>query len=83
MVPVDHARPDTFEDPAITTPAARRRAYRQSDHVRLYGADVARRLGSSGLVFTADAYAVELGARARARHRLLEADEIYVGRRDG
>jgi SAM-dependent methyltransferase len=82
MVPVDHTRPDTYEDPSITSPAARQRAYRQSDHLRLYGADVARRLGTPGLAFTADAYAVELGPRARVRHRLLEADEIYVGRRD-
>ena len=83
MVPVDHDRPDTYEDPAIATPAARQRAYRQHDHLRLYGADVADRLSLPGLRFTADAYARELGPRLRARHRLLEADEIYVGRAGG
>jgi SAM-dependent methyltransferase len=81
MVPVDHARPDTYEDPAIATPAARERAYRQHDHLRLYGADVAAHLTVPGLAFTTEAYAAELGPRLRERHRLLEDDEIYLGRR--
>jgi hypothetical protein len=34
-------------------------------------------------VFTARAYAVELGPAARERHRLLADDEIYVGVRPG
>jgi len=83
MVPVDLGRADTYEDPGITTPADRERAYRQDDHVRLYGADAAARLSRPGLAFTADRYAVELGAAARERHVLLEDDEIYVARRSG
>ncbi len=70
-----------FEDPSISSPAARERAYRQLDHLRLYGADVAARLSGPGLMFTAEAYATELGPRLVERHRLLEVDEIYVGRR--
>ena len=80
MVPVDHDRPHTYDDPSITAPADRERAYRQHDHLRLYGADVAERLSLPGLRFAAEAYARELGPRLRERHRLLEADEIYVGR---
>jgi SAM-dependent methyltransferase len=83
MVPVDLARARTYEDPGITTPAAREAAYRQHDHLRLYGADVAARLSRPELVFTARAYAVELGPAARERHRLLADDEIYVGVRSG
>ncbi len=83
MVPVDLGRGCTYEDPAITTPAARERAYRQHDHVRLYGADVVARLSRPDLVFTAYSYAVALGAAARERHRLLADDEIYVGVRSG
>jgi SAM-dependent methyltransferase len=81
MVPVDHGRPDTYEDPSLTTPAERERAYRQHDHLRLYGADVAARLSLPGLRFATCAYAAELGPAARARHRLLLEDEIYVGSR--
>jgi SAM-dependent methyltransferase len=81
MVPVDHDRAHTYEDPSIDTPAARERAYRQHDHLRLYGADVAARLSVPGLPFAADAYATELGPGVRARHRLLEVDEVYVGSR--
>lgn len=38
----------TLEDPAITTPADRRRFYEQADHVRLYGCDIVQRLQSAG-----------------------------------
>jgi SAM-dependent methyltransferase len=83
MVPVDLGRERTYEDPAITTPAAREAAYRQHDHLRLYGADVAARLSRLELVFTTCSYAVKLGPSVRSRHRLLYDDEIYVGVRSG
>ena len=35
----------TYEDPSITTPAARARAFGQSDHVRIYGRNVRERVG--------------------------------------
>jgi len=38
MVPIEHGRTTTYEDPSITTPEERERAYWQSDHVRLYAA---------------------------------------------
>ena len=46
MVPVLVEK--TFEDPAITTPAARLEAYGQEDHVRIYGHDFAQRARESG-----------------------------------
>ena len=39
MVPQDLNRDETYEDPAIVDPDARRAAYWQHDHVRLYGRD--------------------------------------------
>jgi SAM-dependent methyltransferase len=46
LVPVAGER--TFEDPAIVEPAARRAAFGQEDHVRVYGRDVADRLTEAG-----------------------------------
>jgi SAM-dependent methyltransferase len=50
MVPVGAER--TFEDPAIVEPAARRAAFGQEDHVRVYGPDVADRLAAAGFLVT-------------------------------
>lgn len=38
----------TYEDPAITTPEGREKAYGQWDHVRYYGRDYVDRLRASG-----------------------------------
>ena len=38
----------TFEDPSIVSPAARKRAFGQFDHVRAYGLDFAERLRHAG-----------------------------------
>lgn len=53
QIPLFHPLKDkTFEDPTITSPKAREKAFGQSDHVRLYGRDYADRLRSVG--FTVD-----------------------------
>ena len=77
LVPVDHDREQTYEDPAIVTPQQRVSAYWQHDHVRLYGRDITARLAAGGFDVEVEAYARDLGAAARERHRLLVGDEIY------
>jgi SAM-dependent methyltransferase len=52
QVPVDHALGETYEDPAVTAPAARRAAFGQEDHVRVYGRDVESRFRSVGVEVT-------------------------------
>ena len=47
-VPTSDGAQTTVEDPSIVEPEARERAYGQSDHVRLYGADVAARVAAAG-----------------------------------
>jgi len=42
------AEGETFEDPAITDPQERERAYGQHDHVRKYGRDFLERLRLAG-----------------------------------
>ncbi len=44
--------PVTYEDPTVTTPEARERAYGQHDHVRRYGSDYADRLVEAGFQLT-------------------------------
>lgn len=43
-VPVAWENESTYEDSSIKTPEGRKKAFRQEDHVRLYGQDVVKRL---------------------------------------
>lgn len=79
MVPLALDRATTYEDPSITAPDDRERAFLQHDHVRLYAPDVADRLrGARFDVEVADMHA-ELGDQA-ARHGLLASDLIFLCR---
>jgi SAM-dependent methyltransferase len=90
MVPLDASRSLTFEDPAITTPAARQAAYWQADHVRLYGRDFEDRLRAAGFDVTLVRPSLEMAAddvrrfglaahpAVYRRYRIAPPDEIYV-----
>ena len=77
MVPLDVTRAETYEDPSVVTPEARRREFLQDDHVRLYAPDIVDRLATAG-------FAVEtvrpqdLGADAIRRAGLLPADWVFL-----
>jgi SAM-dependent methyltransferase len=75
MVPFDASREATLEDPAIVGAAERRSAYWAADHVRLYGTDLADRLGGPGLAVEMDRFAIECDEATRARYGL-RRDEI-------
>ena len=53
MVPLDIHRAETYEDPAITTPEGRHRAFWRPDHVRLYARDIQARLEAAGFAVEA------------------------------
>lgn len=79
MLPVDRSVARTFEDASAATPAERAERFGHSDHVRLYGADVAQRIGADEVI---DALA-RFGAERERRHGLRRADrfgpdEIYL-----
>ncbi len=80
MVPLDLRRERTYEDPAITEPADRERAFWQHDHVRLYGADIVQRLQRAGFDVAVIRPREEFGGRLVCRCRLLEADQMFVCR---
>ena len=78
MVPIDHGRTTTYEDAAITTPAARREAFWQDDHVRLYAPDVAQRLAAAGFAVERVQAGEALGLEAVLRHGLLAGEELHL-----
>jgi len=79
MVPLDVTRAATYEDPSIVTPEARREAFLQDDHVRLYAPDIAGRLADAG--FAVETIRPEdLGPHVVQRAGLLPADWIFLRR---
>ncbi len=79
MVPLALDRSTTYEDPSITAPEDRERAFLQHDHVRLYAPDIATRLQDAGFnVETIDMHA-EVGEQA-ARYGLLPSDLAFLCR---
>ena len=82
LVPIDHSREYTFEDPAITTPEERNRVYGHYDHKRIYGRDYKNRLESAGFrveVFMTKDFCTE---EEISRMGLFENTEIYYCRKD-
>jgi SAM-dependent methyltransferase len=80
MVPLALDRTTTYEDPSITAPDERRRAFLQHDHVRLYAPDIADRLRAAGFAVEIVDTAGELGPDGAARHGLLASDLIFLCR---
>src|SRR5205085_11210655 len=80
MVPLDLERRTTYEDPSITDPGERERAFLQWDHVRLYAPDVADRLAAAGFTVECIAPREEFGDSVFERCRLLDVDQIFVCR---
>lgn len=70
-VPLDKNREQTYEDPAITSPEERLRAFGQEDHVRVYGRDYRERLEAAGFKVREDDFYHRLTPEQVQRHRLL------------
>jgi SAM-dependent methyltransferase len=71
----------TDEDPSVSSPAERKRRFRQYDHVRVCGADYPRRLEAAGwLVEVVDPVEL-LPAESRTAFVLRLGEPVYVCRR--
>ena len=77
LVPIVLEQP-TLEDPAVVTPAQRKEAYWQEDHVRLYGADFPDRLREEGFDVTVDGWIRTLDETTLERYGLFPLEDIYV-----
>lgn len=74
--PVNRNRPVTYEDPTITLPADRKRAFGQEDHVRVYGLDYKARLEECGFHVTPDDFGRTLGDEKIQQYVLPPAGEL-------
>ena len=74
-VPVRFDQP-TYEDPTITTPDGRRRAFGETSHYRVYGNDLAERLEAYGFQVQID-YGQDLDAQTMARYGLLDDENVF------
>lgn len=81
QTPMDRRRAQTFEDPAVTTPEDRERAYGQHDHVRIYGLDLYDRLAAAGFVLDLNYVARELPADRVVRYGVPANEPVMVCRK--
>lgn len=80
MVPLDLQRERTYEDPTITSPSERERAFWQHDHVRLYAPDIEQRLRKASFNVTRLEPEREFGAATMAKCRLEPSDWMWLCR---
>ncbi len=74
-VPIRLDRP-THEDPSITGPGERLRAFGERGHVRFYGTDFAERLESAGFKVKMD-LGSQVPSETRSRYGLRETENIF------
>ncbi|MDF2454414.1 MAG: SAM-dependent methyltransferase [Cytophagaceae bacterium] len=75
--PADYRVEKTYEDPTITDPLEREKAFGQNDHMRLFGRDYGQRLGESGLKINQYEVAKELSKEQIERFRLDKGEILY------
>jgi SAM-dependent methyltransferase len=81
MTPLDLGRGATYEDPSITDPEDRRRAFARPDHVRMYAPDIADRLAAAGFAVERLDPRAAFGAELAARCVIPDAEVIWLCRR--
>ncbi|WP_114749432.1 class I SAM-dependent methyltransferase [Pleomorphovibrio marinus] len=77
--------PETLEDMAISSPKEREKVFGQSDHVRKYGRDYAKRLSKSGLRVAENQFVKSLSTEEIKKYALPPEETIYFcskGERD-
>ncbi len=67
----------TLEDESITDPKERERVFGQSDHVRKYGKDYAKRLSQSGLMVSENNFVKQLPKEIIKKYALPEKEIIF------
>ena len=70
LVPFEKSLEETYEDPTITSPSEREKAFRQYDHVRLYGRDFTDRVRAAGLEVEIDQFHRQLDPSLVQRRRM-------------
>ena len=81
LVPLEHGRDTTLEDPSVTSPEDRLRVFKQEDHARLYGLDFPERVRDSGFEVKIESFARTLPRQVVERHRIGLRDDIFTATR--
>lgn len=71
----------TLEDPAITDPREREKAYGQDDHVRKYGKDYSKRMERGGLIAIEDPFVTTLPKETQEKFGLAKGEMLFIGRK--
>jgi SAM-dependent methyltransferase len=66
----------TFEDPSITSPQDRKRAFGEEAHVRIYGSDLVQRLREPGFEVQLD-LATDIPQQSMDQYGLLNDENIF------
>jgi predicted SAM-dependent methyltransferase len=77
QVPISLSLKNTYEDPMIMTPDDRKKAFGQSDHVRIYAQDYKDRLEKVGFSVGIFNLASEYGTSFADKYGLLKNENIY------
>lgn len=77
QVPIDYGRVLTYENINLSTPAERKKAFGQEDHLRIYGQDYTERLKSVGFKVIEDDYVKRFSKSELSRLGLISSELIY------
>lgn len=82
QIPLYHPlRETTYEDPSITSPIEREKAFGQDDHVRLYGKDYTKRLQNAGFEAEEIWFKDKLEKTILARYAMPTDEPIFLVRK--
>lgn len=82
MVPLNRWSDETFEDPTITSPRERMKAYWHWDHLRLYGNDFINRLNEPGFNVVMDNYPASFTKEKRLQYGFDEFDPMFICKKE-
>ena len=77
QVPINGKEPKTYEDPSITDPMERLKAFGLKEHVRYYGLDYAERLRAIGFTVKVDDYTAEFSDEENYKYGFWKGDAVY------
>jgi SAM-dependent methyltransferase len=78
QVPLEPHRPTTYEDPSITDPREREKAFGQKDHLRVYGLDYPGRLREAGFSVAEKLVSATFTPEQINRYRLAPDETLYI-----
>jgi FkbM family methyltransferase len=78
QVPISLSLNQTYEDPLVTSPEERERAFGQNDHVRIYAKDYRDRLERVGFSVEIFSFVKDFGESSIHKYGLSKDENIYV-----